>query len=449
MFKIRKSKYRHIFCDPPKPEQCFTGFRMTTVTGDQQYVKASAKYFSVGLAGGGGSVLVARHDRPGRFESGTSQIVTGHTGAVMDMDWNPFDDSMMATGSEDCNIKIWSIPEDWEPTDKNGHAKKGENMSESLADLVGHMKKVTLLRYNPSANNTLLSASADCTVRVWDVENSTAAQTYRDNPDLIHDIVWDHKGDVFANSAKDKTIRFVDGRAATTQTKIENAHGGAKTVKLTFAAAGTDKFLSFGSSKQSAREIKVWDLKNTSAPLHTEAVDTAAGGMIPLFDHDTNVIYLCGKGDGIIRIYEFENKAPYIFKLNDGFRSNIPGKGYSVIPKRGLNIMGHETTRILKVTNNEGVHPLRFIVPRKSDAFQEDIFPDCCAPSPAHTFAEWKGGSSKPPVTMSLNPALTGSAGAKKKTFKTVGTLQKELDVAQKRIEYLEKKLQDNNISID
>lgn len=446
-FNIRKSKYRHVFCDAPKPEQTWIDFRCSTVTGDQQYIKASAKYFSVGMAGGGGSMLVGRLDRPGRFESGTSSMVTGHTGAVMDMDWNPFDDSMLATGSEDCNIKIWSIPEDWEPTDEKGIAKKGETLSESLIDLIGHNKKVTLLRYHPSANNTLLSTSADCTVKVWDIENSTALHTCRDTTDLIHDIVWDHIGDTYATSCKDKNVRFVDGRTGTTAMQLQRAHEGAKSVKLAFAAEGTDKFFSFGASKQSAREIKVWDMKNPSAPLHSETVDTAAGAMIPLYDHDTNVIYLCGKGDGIVRVYEFEDKAPYIYKLNDGFRSNIPGKGYCTVPKRGLNIMGHETARILKLTNTNGIHPLHMTVPRKSEAFQEDIFPDCPAPIPAHTCSEWHEGSSKAPVTMSLNPAKRGAGGGQNaKKFKSSATLQKELDAANKRIEMLEAKLTEAGI---
>ena len=28
-----------------------------------------------------------------------------------------------------------------------------------------------------------------------------------------------------------------------------------------------------------------------------------------------------------MRLYEFEDKAPYLHKLNDGFRSTVPAKG--------------------------------------------------------------------------------------------------------------------------
>lgn len=390
--------------------------------------------------------MVHRLDRPGRFEVATCSYVTGHSGAVLDMDWNPFDDSMMATASEDTNIKIWSIPEDWEPCDEKGNAKAGKGLDQSVLDLEAHRKKVTLLRYHPTAANTLLSASGDLTVKLWDVENSAVVHSYDDIPNLVHDIMWNQTGDQYAFSCKDKNVRLVDGRTGKTSHTIEKAHEGAKSVKLIYVNDG-DKFFSFGASKQSGREIKVWDIKDLSKPLHTENVDTAAGAMIPLWDQDTNVLYLCGKGDGIVRLYEYENNSPFLFKLNDGFRSNIPGKGYCLVPKRGLNVMQHETARILKVTNTQGVHPLTFTVPRKSDAFQDDIFPDTASTIPAHSFDEWFDGSTKTPNLMSLRPGATPQAGASvKKAFKSATMLNKELTEARKRIEYLEGKLKEHSI---
>jgi coronin-1B/1C/6 len=404
------------------------------------------------MAGGGGPVVVGRHDRPGRFEDGTSQIVKGHSGAVIDIEWSPFDDSMMATASDDSTIKLWSIPDTWEPTDANGLGKAGKDLQDSMLDLEAHAKKVTLLRFHPTAENTLLSASADHTTKVWDIEAGAPVSEYKDLPDLTQDIIWDLKGDTYATTNKDKAIRIIDGRTSMEIAKVEKAHDGAKSSKISFLG-DSGKMISTGASKQTGREIKVWDIKNLSQPLHTEAVDTASGALIPLYDHDTRVLYLCGKGDGVVRLYEYEEKSPFMFKLNDGFRSVIPGKGYCTIPKRGLNIMDCETVRILKVTNNEGVHPLHFIVPRKSDAFQDDIFPDAPAATPAHSCAEWMGGSSKLPVTIPLDPKSRpegGGANSKpKKAFKTIPMLTKEVTGLQKRVQYLEGKLSEAGIEYD
>jgi len=436
---------------------CYTGFRVATATGEQQYIKASTKYWAVAMFGGGGPMVVGRHDRPGRFEDGASPILKGHSGTVLDTEWSPFDDSMLATASEDSTIKFWSIPDEWEPTDEKGLGKKGEDFSDSLMSLDAHRKKVTLIRFHPTASNTMLSCSSDYTVKTWDIEAGSAISTL-ETSNLTQDIVWDVRGDNYATSNKDKSVKIVDGRTGEVSTKIEQAHDGSKSTKMQWLGndGASGHLLTTGASKQSMREMKVWDLKNLSKPLHVESVDTASGALMPFYDRDTSVIYLCGKGDGQIRLYEFdESKAPFLYKLNDGFRSTTPGKGYCMMPKRGLDIMGCETARLLKITNTDGIHPLKFIVPRKSEAFQDDIFPPAASPSPAHTCAEWLGGSSKMPKTMALDPksmaaaGVGGGANGKKTKLLTVPMLTKEAEKMKAHIESLEKKLKTNGISFD
>lgn len=115
---------------------------------------------------------------------------------------------------------------------------------------------------------------------------------------------------------------------------------------------------------------------------------------------------------------------------------------------------------MLKLTSNT-VEKLSFHVPRKSDAFQDDIFPDTFAGIPAHSADEWFAGSDLPPVLRSLNPAQSGSssygsagAGAGAASggmhhksasvggaIKTSAQLQRELDAANARIAELEGKL--------
>lgn len=391
---------------------------------------------------------VGRHDRPGRFESGTSQQVEGHKGSILDFDFNPFDDSMFASASEDTTIKLWSIPDDWEPTDEKGLARPSSdsNLNESIVDLEGHRKKVTLLRFHPTANNVLASTSADYTVKVWDVEKAEEIITHDGFGDhLIQDIVWDIRGEVCATSCKDKKVRFIDPRTGEIANIIEEVHSGLKSVKLAYLGE-SGKILTTGTSR--GREVKIWDLKNLSKPLLVESIDQSSGALLPLYDNDTSVLYLCGKGDGIIRPFEFEDKAPYLHKLNDGFRSTTPAKGLCMVPKRGCNIMECETARILKLTNSEGMQPLSFTVPRKSDAFQADIFPDAPSCTPAHSADQWLEGSSKLPLTMPLDPAIVQQK-SKKTKMRTVGTLSADLKVAEDRIKYLEEKLKENGINFD
>ena len=115
--------------------------------------------------------------------------------------------------------------------------------------------------------------------------------------------------------------------------------------------------------------------------------------------------------------------------------------------------MKTEHCRMLKL-HSKCVEPLSFRVPRKSDAFQDDLYPDSYAGVPSHPSAQdWLQGEDKQPILASMNPAAAGGSSGgdgPKKVFvapKTNSQLQKELKTAEARIAGLEKLLKDNNIS--
>lgn len=42
----------------------------------------------------------------------TLPLIKGHSGPVVDFDFSPFNDNLLATASEDGTVKLWVIPED-------------------------------------------------------------------------------------------------------------------------------------------------------------------------------------------------------------------------------------------------------------------------------------------------------------------------------------------------
>lgn len=436
---VRQSKYRHIFCDQPKAQECFSGFRFSTTVGEQPYIKANEKYFSVAIQGGGGPFTVVPLDQPGAIPL-NQPYFNGHTGAVLDFEFNPFHSQIISTSSDDTTVKVWGIPEEG----------LKENINEPLMTLQGHHKKVVLLKHHPTASNALLSASSDLSVKLWDIESGGELHSFEECGDLIQDIAWDTNGNQFAVSSKDKCIRFVDARSNCVAAKKDMAHDGAKSVKITYLG-NEGKFLSVGFDRQSKRQIKLWDPRNPSQMITKLDVDQSAGVLMPFYDEDTSILYLVGKGDGNIRWYELVNEAPHIFHLGE-YRSSTSTKGACIVPKRGLNIMKNETARIMKMTSQNTVEPLSVTVPRKGDFFQEDLFPDTRSGQPSHTVSEWLEGSDKAPLKMSLNPnsAVAGggsSSSTSISSFKTPTQLKGELKEATDRIKYLEDLLQKNSIN--
>lgn len=359
--------------------------------------------------------------------------LNGHTAAVLDFEFNPFNDQIIATGSEDTSVKVWEIPE----------GGLTQTITTPLVSLAGHTRKVTLMKFHPTAENVLASVGGENTVKLWDIQKGTEINTLLGHDQLIQDIAWDYTGNQYATSCKDKHVRLVDARSATITGTIETAHEGAKSVKLTYCG-NLNLLVTTGFTKSSQRQFKIWDPRNTAQEVEKVDIDQAAGVIMPFFDADTNMLYLAGKGDGNVRFYEITSDAPHAFPLSD-FRSNVSAKGMAWVPKRGLDVMACESARLLKLTTTS-VEPLSFHVPRKSDSFQDDLFPDTASYMPSHSADEWLAGSELPPLLMSLSPEQRSQATTpkEKKVFvaaKTAAQLQTELDAANARIKQLEERL--------
>lgn len=115
-----------------------------------------------------------------------------------------------------------------------------------------------------------------------------ACNRYGGCSELIQDIAWNYVGRTYAVSSKDKTVRFVDARSSEEVAQIKEAHEGAKSVKMTFLGA-KDKLVSFGFTRQSQRQLRVWDPRNLDKALSTVQIDQAAGVIMPFYDEDTDM----------------------------------------------------------------------------------------------------------------------------------------------------------------
>ena len=46
---VRASKFRHVYCDPPRIDSTFQGIRVSQATGEQNYIKANSLFFATGI----------------------------------------------------------------------------------------------------------------------------------------------------------------------------------------------------------------------------------------------------------------------------------------------------------------------------------------------------------------------------------------------------------------
>jgi len=282
-------------------------------------------------------------------------------------------------------------------------------------------------------------------VKIWDIEKGQAKLSVEgQHTDLILSVDWNFNGSLLATSSKDKKVRIVDPRNNSVAAEAE-AHQGIKPSRLTWLGQ-KEKLFTCGSTKTSEREYCLWDPRDFSKPLIRNSVDSASGVLMPFYDNDTSVLFLAGKGDGNIRYFEIVDDEPYIHSLSE-FKSNNPQRGLCLMPKRSVNVSECEIVRMLKL-GVKTLEPISFLVPRKSDIFQDDLYPDAPNGEPSLTQAEWLSGKNGTPKTSSMQggfvqkeratPVFEKQEESKPKSEKELAT---EIDTLTKRVAYLESEL--------
>ncbi|XP_048478942.1 coronin-2B isoform X4 [Plutella xylostella] len=392
---VRSSKFRHVYGVPFKRERCYDNIKITRNAHDSNFCAVNPKFVAVVTeVAGGGAFLVLPLDHTGRLDFNASRV-TGHKGPVLDIKWNPFNDNIIASCSDDCTVKLWHIPD----------GGLSMHLTEWLVELHGHKRRAAHVEWHPTAENVLFSAGFDYLIFVWDVGKGEATKVIDCHTDVIYCMSFNRDGSLLATTSKDKKLRVIEPRSGIVVSE-GTCHQGTKASKCTFLG-NQGKVLTTGFSRYSDRQYAVWDQHDLGAPLTCETIDSSSGVVFPYYDCDTNMVYLAGKGDGNIRYYEVVDDAPYVHFLNQ-FLSGNPQRGLGFMPKRGLNTAACEVFRFYKLHTSRGLcEPISMIVPRKSDCFQEDLYPDTAAPLPSLSARDWLSGMNAPPVLISMKTGVT------------------------------------------
>ncbi|XP_035281999.1 coronin-1B [Anguilla anguilla] len=402
---VRQSKFRHVFAQAWKAEHCLDDVRVTRVTWEGPLCAPNPKFIAVIVeAGGGGSFLVLPLSKSGRVDQ-TTPSVCGHAAPVLDIQWCPHDDNVIASASEDCAVKVWQIPDEG----------LSSPMTEAAVTLEEHSKRVGILAWHPTALNILLSAGCDNLLCIWDVGTGELVYRLDDaHPDLIYGVSWNREGSAICTVCKDKALRVIDPRRGTVLKVREKAHEGSRPMRAVFLSDG--KILTTGFSRMSERQMALWDTQDLSEPMAVQEMDTSNGVLLPFYDPDTNMVYLCGKGDCTIRYFEVTEEPPYVHFLSL-HSSKEPQRGAGFLSKRGVDVNKCEIARFYKLHERK-VEPISMTVPRKSDLFQGDLYPDTAGLEPSLLAEDWIAGRDAPPVLVSLSGGYTAPPSKQRDTLR-------------------------------
>ncbi|KAM5470288.1 Coronin-like protein crn1 [Microsporum ferrugineum] len=388
---VRSSKYRHIFGRSTRKDQCYDSLRVSTNAWDTNLLKVNPEYISVNWeTTGGGAFAVLPLNEKGRLPE-RIPLFRGHTAVVLDTDWNPFNDSLIASGADD-----------------------GKASEQALK--VGHVL------FNPAADNVLASSSGDFTVKIWDIEAGASKLTLNVN-EVIQSMSWSANGSLMVTTSRDKKLRIWDVRQE--KPVHEGAgHAGAKNSRAVWMGEH-DRIATTGFSKMSDRQMALWDVRAAREPINGfKVLDSISGVCMPFWDEGTQCLYLAGKGDGNIRYFEYQNDK---FEFLSEYKSGDPQRGVAFMPKRGINMHENEVVRAYKTVNDSYIEPVSFIVPRRAEVFQDDIYPPTTGISPAMSCNEWFEGKNALPPKIDMESLYEG--GVMKELSADAVTTTKEPEV--------------------
>lgn len=183
---------------------------------------------AVPLAGAGGKIAVFELSKPGRLPDGVIPSFVNGTN-IMDFQWDPFKSNRLAVGCDDGSIKMWDVPADG----------LTESINVPSSQIFAHADKLYFIKYHPLAEDVLVSASYDMTIKIWDVSLGEEKACLKGHKDQIFDFCWSPCGNYAATVCKDGKIRVYEPRKQDTPIKEGNGGPlGTRGARITYTIGG-------------------------------------------------------------------------------------------------------------------------------------------------------------------------------------------------------------------
>ncbi|XP_061604705.1 coronin-7-like isoform X1 [Phyllopteryx taeniolatus] len=392
MNRFKISKFKNTTPKIAKKDGWINDVRGGSFACQGNRIKASAELVAYNTEQAGGGVLGVTTVKPAADGRWSVSQIACHSDLVTDLDFSPFDESLLATCSADETVKLWRL-------------RQPELERQPLAPEVTlgpGRGRPELVLFHPTSSG-LLAVGAAKGPLVWDTDRRDAPlAVLEEHSEQLQSLSWKRDGSLLASTCKDKMLRVFDPRAQLKAVQSAACLQNNKDSRILWAKE--DFLLTTGFDRMRNREVRLWDSRNLTSSLRSQTFGTSSGTLIPLLDADTGLLVLAGVGDTVADCLEVSTSEPFLSQVSHCL-TDMSTRGVATVPKRALDVMSCEVMRVLQLTDN-CIVPISYQVPRKNSGhdFHADLYPDTEGVSPAVSADEWWQGANKQVQKVSLHP---------------------------------------------
>lgn len=391
MNRFKTSKYKNTTPKIAKKDEWINNVRAGSFSCQGNHIQASSKLVAFNTEQAGGGMLGLSSVKPGSDGQWAVTHISCHSDLVTDMDFSPFDESLLVTCSADETVKLWRLcdPELEQPSTPELTLRPGQG-------------RLELVNFHPTSSGLLAVGTAKSPL-IWDTSSQDAPLAVLEpHGDQVQSLSWKRDGSLLATSCKDKMLRVFDPRAQLAPVQSAKSLQNNKDSRVLWTK--DELLLTTGFDMMRNRELKLWDSRKLSSSVSSLLLSTSSGILIPLFDEDTGLLLLSGVGDTVIDCFEISSTEPLLSQVSHCLTDSST-RGVAMLPKMTLDIMSCEVMRLLQLTDS-CIVPISYQVPRKHSGqeFHDDLYPDTVGTAPAMTAEEWWQGGNQQVEKVSLNP---------------------------------------------
>ncbi|OHT02164.1 hypothetical protein TRFO_30880 [Tritrichomonas foetus] len=228
-----------------------------------------------------------------------------HTGNIKAISFIPRSE-MLISGGSDSNVVLWDV-------------KKCQQVSQ----LKGHKGRVWSIA---TTEKYAATASADSTIRIWDIENQSLSATFSAHTDDVYAVDIDNCGSKVISGGFDRSVIIWDVNAGVPINTIRGAHKGSVT-SICFDSTGN---MAITGGKDMS--IQIWDLRNciavrTLSPVLGEVssvnTDRSFNHVLAATKNSTNRIYDLRMSGSSTLLKGHKNTSKHFVRARFGYEGRI------------------------------------------------------------------------------------------------------------------------------